>query len=113
MDASLIPVSTSQTRTSVSELIPLQEASRLLPKSLHVATLYRWASRGVRGVRLRTLCVGRARCTTEQWLAEFFEQITPTGNSSLGIASSHSRLTRHAAKSRREAQAILMHRRSA
>ena len=39
-------------------------------------TVYRWAYTGVRGVKLRTLCVGGVRCTTRTWLLQFFEELS-------------------------------------
>ena len=44
-------------------------------KTIHITTLIRWALHGVRGVRLKTVKVGRRRCTTRAWLLEFFEQL--------------------------------------
>lgn len=42
----------------------------------HVATMHRWASRGLRGVKLRCAYAGGHRRTTEQWVKEFFEGVT-------------------------------------
>lgn len=45
---------------------------RRLGKPLNVATLYRWAKTGVRGVRLETLRVGGTLCTSIEALQRFF-----------------------------------------
>ena len=42
---------------------------------LHRSTIYRWAQKGRRGVRLRVVSVGSKRCTTESWLMEFFDAV--------------------------------------
>jgi hypothetical protein len=42
----------------------------------HLATLYRWADRGVLGIRLETLKIGAARCTTEQAIIRFIERLS-------------------------------------
>lgn len=55
----------------LEDLITLEEASRCLPDSPHTSTLYRWAERGRRGVRLRCVSVGHKRYTTRQWLKDF------------------------------------------
>jgi hypothetical protein len=65
----------------LTERIPLRNVPTLLPrcrcgKRVHVATLFRWTSRGCRGVRLRFEQVGATRCTTREWLAEFFDALT-------------------------------------
>jgi len=63
------------------QLLSLSQAVRLLwmprrnGRPIHVATLYRWATRGVKGVRLQTVMVGRTRCVTEQALHEFFDSL--------------------------------------
>jgi hypothetical protein len=49
--------------------ITLRQATRLLPhrragKPTHVTTLYRWAVRGLRGVKLETVQVGGTLCTS-------------------------------------------------
>ena len=45
-------------------------------KRPHVATVYRWAKRGLRGVVLETLQVGGTLCTSHEALQRFFEALT-------------------------------------
>jgi len=66
-------------------VITFSEASKHLPrrragKRPHVATLYRWAQQGVRGVKLETLQVGGTCCTSLESLQRFFNQLS--GNDS-------------------------------
>ncbi len=42
---------------------------------LNVATVYRWITSGVRGVKLRAVRAGETWCTRESWLEEFFAAI--------------------------------------
>jgi len=58
-------------------VLSLTEAAKRLPrrragKRPHVSTLYRWAQRGLHGVRLETLQVGGSRCTSIEALERFF-----------------------------------------
>ena len=59
------------------EVILLREASELLPKrqgkKVHVATLYRWAKDGIRGVKLESLKVGGQACTSVEAVTRFVE----------------------------------------
>jgi len=64
-------------------VLSLTEASRqpALPrrrngKQPHVATLYRWAQRGVKGVRLETIRVGGTLCTSMEALQRFFDRLS-------------------------------------
>ena len=64
-----------------SALIPLRKAASLCPpgrngRARHVSTLYRWALRGVRNVRLQTICVGGVRYTTPEALRAFCAEIS-------------------------------------
>ena len=66
---------------TTEELLSLTEAARLVPrrrggKRAHVATLYRWAKDGLRGVFLDVLQVGGTRCTSREALQRFFERLT-------------------------------------
>jgi hypothetical protein len=65
----------------VEETFSLTEATRRLPcrrKGVrpNVATLYRWAQTGCRGIRLETLCVGATRCTSMEAMQRFFDALT-------------------------------------
>ncbi len=42
-----------------------------IPGNPHTATVWRWALRGVRGVKLDTLVVGGVRFTSEEAIARF------------------------------------------
>ena len=58
------------------DLIPLSAASKLLPprptgKPVGLATLYRWAQRGVRGVRLETVPTPLGKMTSREALKRF------------------------------------------
>jgi hypothetical protein len=62
----------------------LTEAAAELPrrrggKRVNVATLYRWASHGCRGVKLETIQIGGTRCTSVEALQRFFEALTGPG----------------------------------
>ena len=61
-------------------VISLTEAAEHLPrrrgsKKPHVATLYRWASRGLRGVQLESIPIGGTLCTSAEALQRFFERL--------------------------------------
>lgn len=68
------------------EVLTFREATRRLPRRSsgrhpHPATLYRWATEGLRGVRLETIQVGGTLCTSIEALQRFFEQL---GNEARG-----------------------------
>jgi len=68
---------------STFSYISLTSAAKLLPpvdgKPLHVSTIYRWAIKGVRGIRLQHVRLGRRILTTEQDLHEFGEALAALG----------------------------------
>lgn len=45
-------------------------------KKLHVSTLFRWASRGCRAVKLDTVRVGGTLCSSRDALARFFARLS-------------------------------------
>lgn len=62
-------------------VLSLADAAKVLPKRragkpTHVATVYRWAQRGCRGVVLETIRVGCTRCTSREALQRFCEALT-------------------------------------
>lgn len=64
----------------VEKLLTLADAASLVPRSggkrIHVATLYRWTQRGVRGHRLEYIQAGASRCTSAEALARFFASLS-------------------------------------
>ena len=66
-------------------VVTFAEASKHLPKRRAgkrpcVATLYRWAQNGVRGVKLETIQIGGTCCTSLESLQRFFNRLS--GNDS-------------------------------
>ena len=61
------------------ELLALSEVARRLPKidgkKICTSTIFRWCTRGLRGVRLQYVRVGRKICTSHQALLQFFEAL--------------------------------------
>lgn len=61
--------------------ITLNDAVKLFPKNargkhVHASQLYRYASRGLRGVVLETVQAGAKKCTTRAAVFRFFERLT-------------------------------------
>lgn len=68
-------------------LISLNEAAARLPSSragkrIHVSSVYRWAGRGVRGVRLETVSIGGATKTSVQALQRFADRLSAARSTS-------------------------------
>jgi hypothetical protein len=63
----------------VRKCFPLREADAYFPRSkgrrVSLPTLYRWATSGVRGVRLQTIRLGQTRCTSEVWVMQFIAEL--------------------------------------
>ena len=60
---------------------PLSEAPRHLPRGrrgrrIHISTTFRWAQRGLRGVRLETIRIGGMLYTSNEALQRFSERLT-------------------------------------
>ncbi len=72
-EAGQSPSASEISSVKLSDLIPLERVSRMLPRRTHRSTVFRWAQKGCHGVRLRVVAVGGVRCTTERWLMAFFE----------------------------------------
>lgn len=62
------------------DLITLAEGARRLPridgKKVCVCTIWRWCKRGLRGVRLEYVRVGRKICTSQPALRRFFAELS-------------------------------------
>jgi hypothetical protein len=92
-------------------VFPMSEAPTKLPrrrggKKVNVATLYRWSTRGIRGVVLETIQIGGTRCTSAQALQRFFERLTAADRRTDRDPGDRSRPT-SARRLRRDEQATL------
>lgn len=45
-------------------------------KAVAFQTLFRWATKGCRGVVLASICIGGTRCTSKEALQRFFDGVT-------------------------------------
>lgn len=68
---------------AAERFITMVEAASMLPRlragrPVHPSTVTRWALRGSRGRRLRSVRIGATLCTTATWLSEFISEISPT-----------------------------------
>jgi hypothetical protein len=62
-------------------IITLGEAAAMLParrggRKVHVSTLFRWAQKGCRGVRLEVVRIGSALHTSREAMARFCHRLT-------------------------------------
>ena len=61
-------------------VFPLTDAPKKVPQRgrhpMHIGTGYRWAQRGLRGIKLETLQIGGAKFTSAEALQRFFERLT-------------------------------------
>lgn len=71
--------------TNLDQPIPLSVAAREQfnrrgERGISVATVWRWALRGVRGIRLETSMSGGSRMTTRAAMQRFHQRITAMAN---------------------------------
>jgi Protein of unknown function (DUF1580) len=94
-------------------LVPLTEVPKVLArcglrskqgKRLHISTVYRWTTRGIRGHQLSTVKVGRTRCTSTDEVIRFIRAINEPNAQ---IPKTGSRSTREARRVSRRARAIV------
>jgi hypothetical protein len=63
--------------TQIETLFPLWRGSREIQSRPSAATLWRWAMRGVRGVKLDTVIIGGRRYTSHEAFARFTADLNP------------------------------------
>jgi hypothetical protein len=73
-------------------------------KKLHKATAFRWAARGIRGVKLETIRVGGSLCTTLRALQEFCERLSQTDGQPAAMPSIRTPAARARALAKAEAE---------
>jgi len=68
-------------------LISFADAAKRLPRSpsgrpVHAKTVARWALRGIRGIKLESICPGGRRVTSVEACQRFFEALVHATNES-------------------------------
>ena len=87
---------------NTEELLSLPVAAKSLParragKKPHVSCLYRWTTRGCKGIVLESLQCGGTRVTSKEALARFFERLTyPDSESARHTPARRRRAAEHA-----------------
>jgi hypothetical protein len=65
--------------TTQEELLSMSQAAKVCPKidgkRPHAGSIWRWASKGVHGVQLEHVRVGRRVCTSREALNRFFNEL--------------------------------------
>lgn len=64
----------SQQSLKFGDLYPVREISAKLPSRPSRATVYRWIARGCRGIKLRTVAIGKRQYTCDGWLWDFLQR---------------------------------------
>ena len=81
------------------EFLTLTEAAKLLPwinsKKVHVSTISRWCTVGLRGDRLKHVRFGRRVLTTRVALLEFFEKLVDIDDRTPPETRSRPKVLRH------------------
>lgn len=91
-------------------LVTIPQASAILPADEsghrpHIATIYRWMQRGIRGVKLETCLVGGKRFTSHEALQRFSEAVTRAAQGKAPLPRQSTRRKQHDAAVDRELQA--------
>ncbi len=64
---------------NVEQLLSLTDAAKKVPRigrrKVHTSTIYRWCRRGIKGVQLEYVRIGRRMATTAEALARFFNRL--------------------------------------
>ncbi len=58
------------------DLLGMNEVPPVLQKRVNVSTVWRWANRGIKGVKLETIKLGGKTLTSQQALTRFIEKTT-------------------------------------
>lgn len=81
----------------LAEMVTLAQLAKLLPSRPHISTVARWASRGIRGVRLTTQLICGRRCATFREVERFIAASSAAAakpTSAAAVTSSRPRSTR-------------------
>lgn len=85
--------------------LPLSQVPKKIPgKDPTIATVYRWARRGVNGIKLETAQIGGQKVTSYEALARFFRRLTESREPIDGAERENNTNVRNATKNARQNQ---------
>ncbi len=90
------------------EVVTLSAAANLpiFPKKLHLATIYRWIQRGIKGVRLESVKIGGTHCTSVEAVRRFIERTNEPDSAAVGHTSARREAEIAAAEAATEAAGV-------
>jgi hypothetical protein len=62
------------------QLLSIRDVSETLPNRPHISTVWRWITRGIRGVKLESTLIGGTRYTSHGALEQFFADSNAVGS---------------------------------
>ena len=84
---------------TLRDAITLSQAVDFVPRRPHVATIWRWATKGCRGIKLQTWMSGGTRVTTPAAIEEFLHRLNAGDSSDTGdLDADSSRRSKEAGK---------------
>ncbi|MGC8553533.1 MAG: DUF1580 domain-containing protein [Phycisphaerae bacterium] len=86
------------------ELADLLPSSARTGEPMHIATIHRWVSAGIRGVRLEVVRCGGALCTSREAVERFFSALSAT-DAPAHAPSTPARRERRVSRAQRECAA--------
>jgi Protein of unknown function (DUF1580) len=89
------------------QVLSLTAAAREVPnrdsgRGVNVSTIWRWALKGSRGVRLETAMIGGIRMTSREALVRFYERTTAVANGDSSPAAASKQRQRQIEQAERE-----------
>lgn len=65
-----------------NDFLTIAQAARLLPNRPQPGTIWRWRTKGIRGIKLDTCLVGGRRYVRKQSIVDFIERVTAAADHS-------------------------------
>jgi hypothetical protein len=59
------------------QVLPVKKAPKYIPGNVSTHTAWRWATRGVRGIKLESMMVGGTRVTSREAIDRFLSKLNP------------------------------------
>lgn len=68
---------------SMQNAMPISQAAQYIPGRPHIATIWRWTSKGVRGCKLKTVRIGGRTMVTLADIEDFLNRLNSSATSDI------------------------------